>query len=359
MLAENIVHFSRLLRTAGLAIGPDRVLQALAAVQAVGVNRREDVHAALSAVMLDRHEQQSIFDAAFEAFWRDPKLLEQLMLLLLPKVSGRGDKTRPPRNNRLAEALAAPAKAPPPNPANQTAREEVQFETAFTFSERERLQQADFETMTAAEYAWARKLAEQLPLPVHPIRRRRHAAALHGTPDLRRTLQRMARQPGTLLPAFTRPRTEMPPLVVLLDISGSMGRYARLFLHYVQGLTRRDVRMQTFTAGFDKGSADVTLAAEGSQTRLSHVAQAQVGGKLAQVGGKLAQVGSRLIDAAAGKIAEDFFAAFEATLKAAVPQVAEVAEAPAPAAGYPKWMVWAAAAVVVAAAAAYWLGRVG
>ena len=48
------------------------------------------MHAALSAVMLDRHEQQPIFDAAFEAFWRDPKLLEQLMYLLLPKVTGRG-----------------------------------------------------------------------------------------------------------------------------------------------------------------------------------------------------------------------------------------------------------------------------
>jgi len=249
MLAENIVHFSRVLRSAGLAVGPDRVLSALAAVQAVGVDRREDVHAALSAVMLDRHEQQTVFDAAFEAFWRDPKLLEQLMLLLLPKVSGRGDKTRPPRHNRLAEALAAPAKPPPPNPANQSAREEVQFETAFSFSERERLQQADFETMTAAEYAWARKLAEQVPLPVHPVRRRRHAAAARGVPDLRRTLQRMARQPGTLLPAFTRPRTEMPPLVVLLDISGSMDRYARLFLHYVHGLTRRHVRVQTFTFG--------------------------------------------------------------------------------------------------------------
>ncbi len=105
-------------------------------------------------------------------------------------------------------------------------------------------------------------------------------------------------------------------------------------------------------AGFGKGSADVTLAAEGTQTRLAYVAQAQVGGKLAQVG-------SRLIDAAAGKIAEDFFAAFEATLKAAVPQGAVAAEAPVPAAGYPKWVVWVAAAVVLAAAAAYWLGRGG
>jgi uncharacterized protein with von Willebrand factor type A (vWA) domain len=249
MLADNIVHFSRVLRNAGLAVGPDRVLAAIAAVEAVGLDRREDVRAALSAVMLDRHEQQTIFDVAFDAFWRDPKLLEQMMYLLLPKISGRGEKVQPPRANRLAEALAAPRNAEPPNPANDTAKDEIQFETQFSFSERERLQQADFESMTTAEYELAKRLAERAPLPVHPVRRRRHEAATRGTLDLRRTLQHMARQPETLAPAFTQPRRELPPLVVLLDISGSMDRYARLFLHYVHGLTRRYLNVYTFTFG--------------------------------------------------------------------------------------------------------------
>ena len=249
MLAENIVHFARVLRSAGMPIGPDRVLAAMAAVEAVGLDRRDDVHAALSAVMLDRHEQQTLFDAAFAAFWRDPKLLEQLMYLLLPKISGRGDKHRTPRPNRLAEALAPPRAPQPPNPANQSAREQVEFETSFTFSDRERLQRADFETMTAAEFELAKKLAEQSPLPVDAVRRRRHEAAPRGRIDLRATMLRMARQPQTLSPAFTRARSELPTLVVLLDISGSMDRYARLLLHYVHGLTRRYLRVHTLTFG--------------------------------------------------------------------------------------------------------------
>ncbi|MEO6408829.1 MAG: VWA domain-containing protein, partial [Burkholderiaceae bacterium] len=203
--------------------------------------------------MLDRHEQQAMFDAAFDAFWRDPKLLEQLMYLLLPKISGRGEKAVPPRSNRLAEALAAPRKPEPPHPASDGADDEVQFDTVLTYSDRERLQQADFESMTTAEFALARKLAEQLPLPVDPVRRRRHEAspALRpgGRIDLRATLLRMARQPATLLPAYSRPRTEWPTLVVLLDISGSMDRYARLLLHYVHGLTRRYLKVHTFTFG--------------------------------------------------------------------------------------------------------------
>jgi hypothetical protein len=249
MLAENIVHFSRVLRTAGLQVGPDRVLAGIAAVEAVGFDRREDIRAALSAVMLDRHEQQVIFDQVFDAFWRDPKLLERLMYLMLPKISGRGDQVQRQRSNRLAEALAAPQAPRPPNPANQSAEEEVQFETTFSFSDRERLQRADFESMTAAEFALAKVLAERIPLPVSPVIRRRSELAPRGRINLRRTLHRMARQPDMLSPAFMQLQRELPPLVVLLDISGSMERYARLFLHYVHGLTRRHLRVQTFTFG--------------------------------------------------------------------------------------------------------------
>jgi carbon monoxide dehydrogenase subunit G len=56
-------------------------------------------------------------------------------------------------------------------------------------------------------------------------------------------------------------------------------------------------------AGFAKGSADVSLGAEGHHTRLSYKVKANVGGKLAQIG-------SRLVDAAANKVANDFFVAF-------------------------------------------------
>lgn len=249
MLAENLVHFSRILRDTGMAVGPDRVLAAIAAVEAVGLDRREDVRAALAAVMLERHEQQTIFDAAFDAFFRDPKLLEQMMYALLPKVQGRGEKQIPPRANRLAEALAAPAPKREARPENEAKHDEIRFETEFSFSERERLAQADFESMTTAEYELAKQLAEQAPLPVLPVKRRRHEASVRGTLDLRRTLQGMARQPHTLAPAYTEARHERPPLVVLLDISGSMERYSRLFLHYVHGLTRRHLKVHTFVFG--------------------------------------------------------------------------------------------------------------
>ncbi len=249
MLAQNIVHFARVLRSAGLPVGPDRVIAGIAAVEAVGLDHRVDVHAALSAVMLDRHEQQVLFDAAFDAFWRDPKLLERLMYLMLPKIQGRGEKIKPARQNRLADALAPPQRDAAPPPPKPGEHDELRFDAQFAFSDRERLQRADFETMTAAEFDLAKALAERAPLPVRLVRRRRDAPAARGRIDLRATLQRMARRPGTLEAQYLRPRRELPPLVVLLDISGSMDRYARLFLHYVHGLTRRYLRVHTFTFG--------------------------------------------------------------------------------------------------------------
>ena len=248
-LLENIVHFGRVLRHAGMPIGPDRILQAVAAIEAVGLNHRSDVHAALSAVLLDKHEQQTLFDAAFATFWRDPKLLEQMMYALLPKISGRGERHQPPRANRLQDALRAPRQLDLPKPVAQTAKEEVQFEASFTFSDRERLQNADFESMTTAEFEQAKKLAEQMEMPIAPVLRRRHAPSTRGSIDLRATMLHSARSALSLQAAYSQPRFELPPLVVLMDISGSMDRYSRLFLHYVHGLTRRHPNVQTLTFG--------------------------------------------------------------------------------------------------------------
>src|SRR6185503_9778817 len=88
-LAENVVHFVRLLRAAGIPVGPERTLAALEAVAAVGLSRKEDFRAALAAVLVSRQEHQPIFDQAFDVFWRNPRLLQRMMASRLPAVYGR------------------------------------------------------------------------------------------------------------------------------------------------------------------------------------------------------------------------------------------------------------------------------
>jgi carbon monoxide dehydrogenase subunit G len=95
-------------------------------------------------------------------------------------------------------------------------------------------------------------------------------------------------------------------------------------------------------AGFGKGGAQVHLAPEPGGTKLSYTAKATVGGKLAQVG-------SRLVDAAARKMADDFFSRFNAKVAPA----AAAAEAVAPKKAVPHW-VWIVAAIVIAALIAFW-----
>jgi uncharacterized protein with von Willebrand factor type A (vWA) domain len=249
-VADNVVHFTRVLRAAGLPVGPERTLAALRALEIVGFDSRERVHAALSSVLIDRHEHQPIFDGAFAAFWRDPKLLERLMYLTLPKVSGRGMQPDEERRRRLSEALAGTMPpAPRAKDERQEDNDEVQLDATVTFSERERLQHTDFESMSTDEYAQAQRLAQQIPLFLEPQPVRRRQAASRGDLDLRAMLRASARDPlgGRLL--FRRTRERPPPLVILCDISGSMQRYSRLFLHWAHALTRSLARVETLTLG--------------------------------------------------------------------------------------------------------------
>ncbi len=246
-LAENVMHFARVLRAAGLPVGPAKVLDALAAVQVAGVDRRDDFYWTLASVLVDRREQFPIFDQAFHIFWRDPQLLERVMSLFLPKVYGKADDEAPQPSNRLAEAFA-----PPPDTKEKEEREEkVDIDMAFTVSEREVLQHADFETMTNEELAQAKKLIAELRLPIPEVRTRRLERDPHGRiVDMRATIQASLRAGGSIIPLRRRSQEKRhPPLVVLCDISGSMSRYSRMFLHFMHAITNDRDRVYTFVFG--------------------------------------------------------------------------------------------------------------
>src|SRR5262245_4931778 len=110
-LAANVMHFARLLRSAGLRLGPDRVIDCVRALELAGCNRREDWYWTMSAVFLSKEEQRPIYDQAFRIFWRDPKLVEKMMNALLPKTYGRAGKPEQEQSQRLSDALFNQKKA--------------------------------------------------------------------------------------------------------------------------------------------------------------------------------------------------------------------------------------------------------
>jgi hypothetical protein len=246
-LAENVMHFARVLRAAGLPVGPGKVLDALDALEIAGVDRRDDFYWTLAAVFVDRREQFEIFDQAFHIFWRDPKLLERVMSLFLPQVHGRVQDDQPEMSSRLAEALL-PRDKPGESP---DAPQEIELDATFTVSEREVLQRADFESMTNEELAQAKKLIANLRLPIPEVRTRRLVPDARGRRvDLRATLRASLRAGADIIPLRRRSQeSRHPPLVVLCDISGSMSRYSRMFLHFLHAITNDRDRVHTFVFG--------------------------------------------------------------------------------------------------------------
>jgi len=246
-LAENVMHFARLLRAAGMRVGPDRVIDCVRALEIAGTERREDWYWTMSSVLLSREEQRPIFDQAFRLFWRDPKLVEKMMQLLLPKVYGRSAKPEDQQSQRLTDALFGQKQ----QEAREREERQIELDARLTFSTREVLQRMDFDTMSAAELAEAKKMIAELRLPLPMIRTRRFSPHPRGRRvDLRATLRATLRGGGDVIPLVrSAPRTLHPPLVVLCDISGSMNPYARMFLHFLHALTNDRDRVSVFVFG--------------------------------------------------------------------------------------------------------------
>jgi uncharacterized protein with von Willebrand factor type A (vWA) domain len=250
-LADNVLHFARVLRGAGLPVGTDRVQLALQALAAGALQSRADFKAALAACLINRAEQRALFDQAFELFWRDPDMQGRMMAMLLPKVSARAGAAAPPpaprENRRLAEVLfpnlAPPAPAPPPA--------QTEIEAAFSANEREVLRQRDFDAMSTDEWRQARRLVGRIAALLPPLPTRRFARDNRpGRIDWRASLAAMARQ-GSDAPQirWRRPRSQPAPLVVLADISGSMSSYSRMLLHFTHALSQGDLQVASFVFG--------------------------------------------------------------------------------------------------------------
>jgi len=252
-LAENILYFARALRAAGVPVGPGSVLDALAAVAAAGASTREDFYWTLHAVLVKRHEHSILFDQAFRIFFRRRGYIDQLMATMLPQVP---NTPRPPTPGatRVHEALFSGLD-------DKLKREqEVELDTRMTVSDRELLQRKDFAQMTNAEIAAAKEAMKRLVLPLSHVRMRRLVPHPRGhVIDMRRTLRASMKGGGDFIDLrFAGPKSKPPPVVALLDISGSMSQYSRIFLHFLHSLT--DARRQVATFLFGTRLTNVTRA---------------------------------------------------------------------------------------------------
>jgi len=244
-LAQNVLYFARALRAAGIPIGPGAVLDALAALEVAGIGRREDFYWTLHAVFVKRHEHSLLFEQAFRLFFRKRAFLEKLLASLLPRAQAPAPERPMPGAQRVAQALLASARE------LERETQDIEADARLTVSDRERLQKKDFAQMSAAEIAAAREAIKQLVLSLDEVRTRRLKGDPHGRLiDMRRTLRASLKAGGAVIDLkYLGARRRPPPVVALIDISGSMSQYTRLFLHFLHAVTDARKRVSTFLFG--------------------------------------------------------------------------------------------------------------
>ena len=243
-LSDNILYFARALRAAGIPVGPGAVLDALEAVGVAHVGDREDFYWTLHAVFVKRHEHTILFDQAFRIFFRKRGYIDKLIASMLPEAMPGAPKPPPPGAQRIQEALYSGLNA-------REDKSDIEIDARLTVSDREVLQKKDFAQMTAAEIVSAREAIARLTLPLDRVRTRRLSPNRHGHMiDIRRTLRASMKAGGAVIDLkYLGPREKEPPIVALLDISGSMSQYTRLFLHFLHAITDERKRVTTFLFG--------------------------------------------------------------------------------------------------------------
>jgi uncharacterized protein with von Willebrand factor type A (vWA) domain len=279
----NLTHFARALRAAGLKAGPGKVIEAARAVAAAGFTERQDFYWTLHAVFVSRPEERRVFHQVFRLFWRDPRYMEQMMAMLLPAIRGVQDERAAEAGaKRAAEALLDGVDRELPDMGSDGGETEIEVDATLTMSREERLRSLDFEQMSNAEIAEAKRMLARLTLPVKPLASRRTMAARRGRlPDWRRTMREAMRQGGEIRDFATRNRRERwPNLVVLCDISGSMSSYSRMVLHFLHSVANAKgagwARVHGFTFGtrltnitrhLATRDVDAALAAAGAEAQ--------------------------------------------------------------------------------------------
>jgi uncharacterized protein with von Willebrand factor type A (vWA) domain len=216
--------FERELRKAGLAVGTAESVDFLRSLTVLDIGVRADVRSASRAVHVRRFENIATHDAVFDEFWSQSTVLAgSAESPRLTHGAGNGDE----------------------------AETELQLVVSRTYSPDERLRHRDFDLMSPQELAQAEKLVDRLAMGLAERRARRFELHAHGTRLAPRPMMRRSVSTGGELTEWLwrRPRIEPRPIVLLIDISGSMETYARVMLRFAHALVRANRRTEVFVFG--------------------------------------------------------------------------------------------------------------
>jgi len=248
-LVRKLALFGRALRKAGAEVGPERLQDAVRALEVVDLRLRDDVYFALRCTLIGHEKDLDAFDVAFRSFWersRPAGAEDAPPSIPAPTEAEEGGDAGgdlPARERERSVIVAAD------DDAGDDAGE--QAPGGMAFSATERLRELDFAEYTPSELRVARGLMDRVAraAPMRPSRRLETAHDGRKL-DKRRTMRSAMRTEGYPLDRRWRRRRLVPrKLVVLIDVSGSMEPYARAMTMFLQAAVRDGGKVEAFTFG--------------------------------------------------------------------------------------------------------------
>ena len=250
-LSDNVLYFARVLRSAGIPIGSGRILEAIEAINKIGLADKSIFYWALHSVFVHKNEHREIFDQTFKIFWKNPRLLEKMMQLALPRLNTGTPETSDSDINRRVQEAFNTDNISEDNYVDASTEDELEFDAVMTYSESELLQGMDFEQMSSDEINKAKKVIAQMNLSIPQVKSRRFkSSSLRRKIDLRQSLKGANKFCGEYIPLRYKSRKDKhPPIIAICDVSGSMSRYSRMLLHFMHVLTTLRNDVHTFLFG--------------------------------------------------------------------------------------------------------------
>ncbi len=268
-MLDAAVAFGRVLRGAGLRVGTDRLVEFARAVGELDAGRRDDVYWAGRITLVSRPEEIETYDRAFELFWE------------------RGAEARARPRPKTRVSVPEPDRSVMPSKERAERNEGGEEAVRLRYSPVEVLRTKDFALYSQEEFAELHRLLADLRLSGALKRSRRLEPAHRGRHDPRRTLRGAMRTGGeTLRHRFRRARIQPRKVVLLCDVSGSMGPYSRALLRFLHAGVVSGARLEAFSMG-----TRLTRITRELATRDPDVALRQAAGAVRDISG-----GTRLGD---------------------------------------------------------------
>ena len=250
-LLANLLHFGRLLRSAGLKISANQMAELVRALPLIDISSREDFYYTSRALLLNDPHDFPLFDQAFDLFWMGTGT----WLLALGQTRHLQPAAEEQQTLDGEEPILKPTlddRQPEQDPMDEEPVAESEAQTGALYSALELLRHKNFAEFTDQEKLLARRIMEEISweFQVRQTRRLRRTQNRTRHLDLRRMVRANMHHGGEIMHlTWRRPKTRPRPLVVICDISGSMDRYSRLFLHFIHALNQDQRRVEAFAFG--------------------------------------------------------------------------------------------------------------